>query len=380
MFEDYSTAAKHDSSAPEHHSENHSPKTAKRASPEASPEKTKATWLFAIHQALKHEGVDADKLFEAHEVSLSSFKNSLAPVPKATVNQIWQDAVQLTQNDAFGLSLIKFFNLPYLNSLASLAQASRNIEQALLALEKYHCLVTDNVAITVMCDDEIKIRIMNKSATETWLPEDIEIAFALILQYGASLPAEEIKPLRLTLTRRQPDNLEHYTRVFDCPIAFEASEAAIYFSKEALNFPIPSANGVLFSQFEKLLDERLPAIAKRQAISSLKDRTILYLKSLPNVRLPNLQQTAAHFCMSASCFKKHLHAEGSSFQQLVDQIRKESALVMLSSLDKSLKEIAYDLGFANSSAFNRAFKRWTGENPKEFREKHFKPPAPESTV
>lgn len=379
MFEDYSSA-KRESFASETHTHIADTKKESNTSQQPPPEKTKATWLFAIHQALKHQGVDADKLFEAHEVSLSSFKNSLAPVPKATINQIWQDAVQLTQNDAFGLSLIKYFNLPYLNSLASLAQASRDIEQALQALEKYHCLVTDNVAIKVLCENEIKICIMNKSTGETWLPEDIEIAFALILQYGASLPAEEIKPLLLTLTRKQPDNLEHYSRVFSCPIEFDATEAAIYFAKDALHYPIPSANGALFSQFEKLLDERLPAVSQRHAISSLKDRTALYLKSLSDTRLPGLQETAAHFCMSASCFKKHLQAEGSSFQQIADQIRKEYALALLAKLDKSLKEIAYELGFANSSALNRAFKRWTGENPKEYREIHFKPPAPESTA
>ena len=342
--------------------------------------KTKATWLFAIHQALEHAGINADALFKSHDVSLSNYKNSLTPVPKAVVNQIWQDAVQLTENDAFGLSLIKYFNLPYLNSLASLAQASQNIEQALQVLEQFHCLVSDNVAIEVICEHEIKIRIMNKTASETWLPDDIEIAFALILQYGASLPAQEIKPLRLRLTRKKPDNLEHYSRIFDCPIEFEAAEASIYFSRDVLLYPIPSANGVLFSQFEQLLNERLPKQKRGSAIGHLKHRTILFLKSLPSQKIPGLQETATHFCMSSSCFKKHLQAEGSSFQQLADQVRKERALELLANSEMSLKEAAYHLGFANSSAFNRAFKRWTNENPKEYRETQLKAPAPISTV
>lgn len=342
--------------------------------------KTKATWLFAIHQALKNEGFDADGLFKSRDIALSNFKNSLAPVPTDVVNQIWQDAVQLTQNDAFGLSLIKFFNLPYLNVLASLVQASQSIEQALKALEKFHSLVADNVAIEVSCDSRIKIRIKNKHATDTWLPEDIEIAFALILQYGASLPVQEIKPLGLTLTRKQPGNLKHYERVFNCPIEFNAAEAAIYFSIDILHYPIPSANGYLFSQFEQLLNERLPKSQRAGKISSLKHRAILYLQSLPLQRIPCLQETAAQFCMSASCFKKHLQAENSSFQQLADQVRKERALEFLAKPEMSLKEVAYHLGFANSSAFNRAFKRWTNENPKEYREKALKPPAPISRV
>lgn len=342
--------------------------------------KTKATWLFAIHQALKNEGFDADGLFKSRNITLSSFKNSLAPVPTDVVNQIWQDAVQLTQNDAFGLSLIKFFNLPYLNALASLAQASQNIEQALKALEKFHSLVSDNVAIEVSCTHQIKIRIMNKNAPDTWFPDDIEIAFALILQYGASLPVQEIKPLGLTLTRKQPDNIEHYQRVFNCPIEFSAVEAAIYFSKDALHYPIPSANGTLFSQFEQLLNERLPKPQRAGNISSLKCRTMLYLKSLPLKSIPCLQETAANFCMSSSCFKKHLQTEDSSFQQLADHVRKERALELLAKPEMSLKEVAYHLGFANSSAFNRAFKRWTNENPKEYRETRFKVPAPISTV
>ncbi len=330
--------------------------------------KTKATWLFAIHQALQNEGIDADALFKTHDLSLTNFKNSLTPVPRHTVNQVWQDAVQLTQNDAFGLSLIKFFNLPYLNVLASLAQASENIAQALQALEKYHCLVSDNVSIQVQCEEEIAIRIVHKSGEGTWLPADIEIAFALILQYGASLSIHEIKPLRLHLMREQPENLDHYQAVFNCPIKFNSEEAAIFFSKKALHYPIPSANGTLFSQFEQLLNDRLPKHPRHQRISSLKQRVRLYLKSLPMDVFPSLKETAAHVCMSTSCFKKHLQAEQTNFQYLADQVKQEQAFRLLKNQELSLKEIAFYLGFANSSAFNRAFKRWTGQNPKDYRE------------
>jgi AraC-like DNA-binding protein len=345
-----------------------------------TPASTKATWLFAIHQALKNEGVDADELFESHQISLSNFKHSLTPVPKEIVNQIWQKAVQLTQNDAFGLSLIRYFNLPYLNTLASLAQASRNIEQALEVLEKFHSLVADNVAIQISCDEVLKIRIANKSASEQWLPHDVEIAFALILQYGASLPMEEIKPLRLTLTRAQPVNLSCFQQIFHCPIQFEAPEAAIFFPREALNYLIPSANAVLFTQFEKLLSDRLPKTARGDNISSLTQRTRALLKASGCQNLPNLHETAHHFCMSSSSFKKHLQVENTSYQQLADQVRREQALNLITSESRSFKEIAYLLGFANSSVFNRAFKRWTGQSPKAFRESAIKRPAPRSRV
>src|SRR5690606_9498407 len=188
------------------------------------------------------------------------------------------------------------------------------------------------------------------------------------------------KPLRLTLTRRQPANLDCFKQIFNCPILFEAPEAAIFFPRAALNYLIPSANAVLFTQFEELLSARLPKNSRGSSISTMKERTLAYLKTSNQQNLPSLQETAAHFCMSCSCFKRHLQTDGTSYQLLSDQVRREQALNLVADQSLSLKEIAWQLGFANSSAFNRAFKRWTGESPKEFRESAIRAPEPESRV
>jgi len=82
---------------------------------------------------------------------------------------------------------------------------------------------------------------------------------------------------------------------------------------------------------------------------------------------PDLAVTAQRLHMSVSALQRHLASEGTSFQALKDQLRRDMAIVRLTSSEASLIAIAADLGFTDSTAFQRAFKVWTGSAPGAYR-------------
>ena len=82
---------------------------------------------------------------------------------------------------------------------------------------------------------------------------------------------------------------------------------------------------------------------------------------------PGLRDTAATFHMSAPTLQRHLAAAGTSFQTLKDELRRDIAIVRLAAGQDSLAELALTLGFADSAAFQRAFKGWTGSAPGTYR-------------
>jgi AraC-like DNA-binding protein len=84
---------------------------------------------------------------------------------------------------------------------------------------------------------------------------------------------------------------------------------------------------------------------------------------------PSLDAVARELAVSPRSLQKSLKTEGASYQRLLDRVRQEIAIDSLGDPDLSLCDVAFLLGFAEQSAFNHAFKRWTGSSPRQYREK-----------
>jgi len=318
---------------------------------------TKAIWLYAIHHALIHQGVDPKYLFAKHNFCLSTLKHTQEKIPKQLVNTLWLEAVNITNNDAFCLTVIDYLNVPYLNGLATAVQASENIRQALNVLAKYYTVISPELELSIEQDQDVHINIQNKASIEPWLPEDVDIAFAFIQRYGMTLPTFKLKPSRFSLARPKPKQFQHYEDFFQCDIEFGAARSTATFPIEMLSHKIPSANPSLLSQLEYFLTEK----NNKQLALGLKRNFSLRVKAYLQKELgpdfPTMQTTAEHFHISISAFKKRLKSEEYNFQQLCDEVRKVEACRLINENTLPLKEIAFNLGFANSGTFNKRLWR-----------------------
>ncbi|HLN25659.1 MAG TPA: AraC family transcriptional regulator, partial [Patescibacteria group bacterium] len=92
-----------------------------------------------------------------------------------------------------------------------------------------------------------------------------------------------------------------------------------------------------------------------------------HLRPLSPEDWPSFEVMAVELGQSPSTLRRRLEAEGQSYQLIKDHLRRDMAINALSETGKSVMEIAADLGFAEPSAFHRAFKKWTGAKPGEYR-------------
>ncbi|KAF1067957.1 MAG: putative HTH-type transcriptional regulator [Pseudomonas citronellolis] len=100
---------------------------------------------------------------------------------------------------------------------------------------------------------------------------------------------------------------------------------------------------------------------------SLTARTKAYLRSLRFERWPDLEALCGHFYMAPSTLRRKLAAEGQTYQQLKDQLRRDMAIARLHADDINLADLAHELGFTDTSAFYKAFRKWTGSTPGQYR-------------
>lgn len=143
---------------------------------------------------------------------------------------------------------------------------------------------------------------------------------------------------------------------------FEFSEGpcnTFEFPLEQLNRKLPQANPVTAALCEQ---QCCALIDQRRSYAGIQTVVTHYLQNA-GARIPTLPITARHFHMSERTLKRHLQAEGVSFRQLLEDVRKNRAKRLLRQGGMSISEIASNLGFSDASTFSQAFKRWTGTAP-----------------
>lgn len=174
---------------------------------------------------------------------------------------------------------------------------------------------------------------------------------------GGRLPVE-----RFDFAFPSPTYASSYGKIFPAPLRFDQQQTGFWFSAELLQQPLRRDKAAVR---DFLADARANVIVPRRK-DSLSERVRNHLqRSQP--AWPDLGATADALHMAASALQRRLAADGTSFQALKDALRRDLAIVRLNTSDVPLTALAFDLGFADSAAFQRAFKRWTGSAPGAYR-------------
>jgi len=174
---------------------------------------------------------------------------------------------------------------------------------------------------------------------------------------GSKLPAE-----RFDFAFPSPPYAGSYSKIFPAPLQFEQQHSALWIAAERLRNPVRRDKAALRAF---LADARSNVVVPRRG-ELVSERVRNHLqRSQP--AWPDLAGTASALHMAPSTLQRRLAADGTSFQALKDALRRDLAIVRLNTTSVPLTALAYDLGFADSAAFQRAFKSWTGSAPGAYR-------------
>lgn len=328
------------------------------------PYSSLASSALMIWKTLESYGCDARALFQQAGLDPATMRDPNARYPDSAFSALWRRAVEATRDPGFGLAVARFWHPTSFHALGYSWFASDTLKEALERAARYFVLLTDKEELIVReAGDEIGITLHNPDPKHPTAAEDYDAALATIVTMCRASYGQHLNPLRVTMQRHSPPDRGAYARLFRAPLEFSAPANALYFKRRALITPLPTANAELARANDKVVTDYL-ARFERGSIRRQVELKLLAQLSSGHV---SQQSVAKVLNLSPRSLQRRLREEGTSYKELLEQTRRDLAARYAKESQLSLGEITFLLGFSEPANFARAFKRWYGVTPTEYR-------------
>ncbi len=326
---------------------------------------TIATWALAIERALQGEGVDPAPIFDAVDVDRAEFRNPDSRIPVTTMWKLWKHAVAETGDSAFGLTVANYVFPTHLSALLFALQSSETIKECVNRIVRYAKIVSTIATVSASEESgDLVVRFVTLNQPNLCPPEPLDAFMALAVKtFRDILGQADEAVIEVQFCHPTPPSPKRFTDFFKCPVHFGANKNIIRIKGEILDKSLPAANSELAEIHDQLLNDYLKRMAHEDIGIRVK-KQILTL--LPSGEVSQ-DKIASQLNMSTRNLHRKLAEQGTTFKTLLDVVREDLALRYLKIPSISINELTYMLGFLDQSSFTRAFRRWTGNTPTQFR-------------
>jgi AraC-like DNA-binding protein len=213
-------------------------------------------------------------------------------------------------------------------------------------------------------DDGVWMQLHRDGERRLGLRLSNEATIASVAAISQEVSTGEFRPIAVRFRHAAPGSTAAHERHFGCPVHFGSDMDAIAVPGDQLRQPNRLGDQSISRFFDTHLDAELSTF---DDASSLERRVRMQVSRALSQGVPKVSQIASRLGMSGRTLQRRLSERGHSFQNLVDEARRELAERLLKETDYPLAEVAFLTGFSEQSAFTRAFRRWAGQTPRSFR-------------
>lgn len=276
-------------------------------------------------------------------------------------NELWRLTYD-KHGETSGLEAGRLIKLVDIQEVGMLLASMDSVKDGLSSLPRYIELITELVEVdATQSQTGLEITAKYKCPVPHELVRLDNAAF-LCRTFTALYLESPLEILRVDLTRPKPDDTEPWEEAFAAPITWNAPITRVCLDAKESSRLQPSRNAGLFSTLKLMLDARLD---QRQQSLPLGRIRMEVIRQLPHAS-PTVETVANALHVSARSLQRHLQKDNSSFSDLLAEIRCDLAKHYLKQ-GVATETIASRLSYGDSVTFQRAFKRWTGQTPQQFR-------------
>jgi AraC-like DNA-binding protein len=288
--------------------------------------------------------------------------DSTGPISAQQYGRLWLAIANTTDDEFFGLSARPMRQGSF-TLLCHAVLHARSLDQALRRALRFLRVVLDEPEGELRVDGgQAKIVLVkNRSSYPAFAYRTFLL---LVLGLACWLVGRRIPLQRIDFSCAHPDHRPDYSEFFGVPVNFNQPQCALTFDAVYLDLPVIRSEAAL-KAFLKEAPGNL--LLRYRHDTGWVTRLRASLKAHAPVDWPDFELLAEQLGVSPATLRRRLRDEGQSYASLKDEIRSAIAQSLLGKNEPSVASIAAQLGFAEPSAFHRAFRKWTGKSPGEFR-------------
>lgn len=318
-------------------------------------------WVSAIDRALEQYGVSLTQSSLA--LGLTSSRLPASPfIEQANSNLIWNEAARLSGDDLFGLRLNRTYSPSAVSLLALAASTSATVGAALEQLTRFFAIATTQVRLDLQHDGDESHLVLTAAGEPH--PQHIEAVVGYLGKLLHQLDHADKGLFKRATLPRSSDMLKACRLLLECDEVIYGATCSLSMPRVLLNTPLVTADAFICTRLTDTLQDMLAHQPTHDLVEQVKRRVQLLLGSGDI----SVERIAGPLNISPRHLRRKLSQENTSYEQLVDELRRETAIRMIGEGELSLTSIAYELGFLDPSSFTRAFRRWTNMSPTSFRQ------------
>jgi AraC-like DNA-binding protein len=286
-----------------------------------------------------------------------------ARVPIAPMLELLRGAVHLTGDEDLGLKAAREIVQGEYGAIEFMVNSAGNMRESIELLGRYLPLVNDALSFELRVEGERAIVQLDSSVVLPRAAADFQSAafYVATLQRGHAIDPD----YEAWFKHPAPQDTSEYQRTFaPGKLRFGAPFNGFVFSESLLQQPTAAPDPKLHEVLRKYADVLISELPKSESVS---DRVRAQIRDKLANRGSSVTRVARALAMSRRTLARKLEQEGTTFSQLLEETRHQLALRYVKSRALEITEIAFLLGFSQTGPFHRAFKRWTGQTPREYR-------------
>jgi len=321
--------------------------------------------MFSYLTSLK---VDIDTFLLSLNIDPESVKSPDSYIPLETYLLIQDEAANFTNDPYLGLHMGEFVEAGSWSILGYMMMNCRTLGEAFEKSARYARIIGNLIEGNARLElNKIKVTLDVPSHAPEMSRHCYEAVISGSVRMMRTLTGADINPLEVTFTYPEPASRSEYERIFQCPVLFGQESNSFTIDLDIIFTPIKYANPDMLQYFENYAQEFLGSIERQNEYTHTVTKIIL--SKLDDESL-SIEKVAREMAVSVRTLQNRLKDEGVVFSDLLMDTRKKLAKKYLTE-NYSVEQITYLLGFSEPSVFRKAFKKWSGVTPREYRERAF---------
>lgn len=331
---------------------------------EARDETVLAALTQEVLVAAAAVGVDTVAIVREAGLDSAALVDPDGRVPLRAHFRMWE----ILSREPIGLELGARLGIAGMGVVGYAMQHGATVGDALAFLHRYRAVVHPDVVPAVERRDDVTGErvVFTRPVPLPFvrLREPVETQAAGIVAMMRLLTGRPVRPTFVTLPLPRAADPSRQEKFFACPVAWSASQVEVAFPAALLDEPLPRSDSRLHGYLARRADELHAALPSEASWAARAKREIGAMLASGE---PRLADVARRLAVSERTLHRRLDAEATGFASLVDEARRERALLLVEDPALSASELAFLLGYSEPAAFFRAFKRWTGKTPGAYR-------------